>query len=118
MITISQNAANQIHKMLAKNGLEGGGLRVGIKAGGCSGYEYTFAWEKDARPTDQVFSGSRRRADFRRSQELCAAPGHRARLRHEPDEPRLPVQQPERQEHLRVRTLVQRVIRHIPNPNP
>ena len=49
MIAISQNAANQIHKMLAKNGLEGGGLRVGIKAGGCSGYEYIFAWEKEPR---------------------------------------------------------------------
>jgi iron-sulfur cluster assembly protein len=57
MITISQNAADQIHKMLAKNGLPGGGLRVGVKAGGCSGYEYTFAWEKEARPTDQVFTG-------------------------------------------------------------
>ena len=57
MITISQNAANQIHKMLAKNSLEGGGLRVGIKAGGCSGYEYTFAWEKEPRPTDGVFTG-------------------------------------------------------------
>ena len=57
MIQITQNAANQIHKMLAKNGLLGGGLRIGIKAGGCSGYEYVFAWEKDARPTDQVFTG-------------------------------------------------------------
>jgi iron-sulfur cluster assembly protein len=57
MIAISQNAANQIHKMLAKNGLADGGLRIGIKAGGCSGYEYIFAWEKDSRPTDQVFTG-------------------------------------------------------------
>jgi iron-sulfur cluster assembly protein len=57
MIQISQNAANQIHKMLAKNGLEGGGLRIGVKAGGCSGYEYVFAWEKGARPSDQVFTG-------------------------------------------------------------
>jgi iron-sulfur cluster assembly protein len=57
MIAISQNAANQIHKMLAKNSLEGGGLRVGIKAGGCSGYEYIFAWEKEPRPTDGVFVG-------------------------------------------------------------
>ncbi len=57
MITISQNAANQIHKMLAKNGLQGGGLRIGLKAGGCSGYEYTFAWERDSRPTDHVFVG-------------------------------------------------------------
>ena len=57
MIQITQNAANQIHKMLAKNGVSGGGLRIGIKAGGCSGYEYVFAWEPDARPTDQVFTG-------------------------------------------------------------
>ena len=72
MIAISQNAANQIHKMLAKNGLEGGGLRVGVKAGGCSGYEYMFAWEKEPRPTDGVFVGPGRRADFRRSEELRA----------------------------------------------
>src|SRR5579862_3608134 len=58
MIQITQNAARQIEKMLGKNGLNGGGLRVGIKAGGCSGYEYTFAWEQDPRPTDQVFTAA------------------------------------------------------------
>jgi iron-sulfur cluster assembly protein len=57
MIQISQNAANQIQKMLAKNGLPGGGLRVGVKAGGCSGYEYIFAWEQEPRATDGVFLG-------------------------------------------------------------
>jgi iron-sulfur cluster assembly protein len=57
MIQITQNAARQIDKMLAKNGLDGGGLRVGVKAGGCSGYEYIFAWERDARPSDQIFEG-------------------------------------------------------------
>jgi iron-sulfur cluster assembly protein len=57
MIQITQNAAQQIHKMLTRNGLDGGGLRVGVKAGGCSGYEYIFAWERDARPSDQVFEG-------------------------------------------------------------
>jgi iron-sulfur cluster assembly protein len=57
MIQISENAAKQIQTMLARNGLPEGGLRVGVKAGGCSGYEYVFAWEKDARPTDQVFTG-------------------------------------------------------------
>lgn len=58
MIAISENAAKQIQKMLAKNSLEGGGLRIGVKAGGCSGYEYIFAWEKDPRPTDQTFTGA------------------------------------------------------------
>ena len=57
MIQISQNAASQIHKMLAKNGLNGGGLRIGIKAGGCWGLSYTFSWEKQARTGDEVIEG-------------------------------------------------------------
>ena len=57
MLQISDNAARQILKMLAKNRLEGGGLRVGLKAGGCSGFEYVFAWERGPRPTDEIFTG-------------------------------------------------------------
>ena len=58
MIEISTNADTQIRKLLAKQGLpEGGGLRVGVKAGGCSGLSYVFAWEADARPEDEVFEG-------------------------------------------------------------
>jgi iron-sulfur cluster assembly protein len=57
MIAISESASRQIQKMLAKNHLTGGGLRVGIKAGGCSGYEYVFAWEAEPRADDRVFTG-------------------------------------------------------------
>lgn len=57
MIAISENAARQIQKMLAKNNLEGGALRVGVKAGGCSGYEYIFSWEAQPGPDDEVFDG-------------------------------------------------------------
>lgn len=42
MVEITENASKQILKMLAKHQLEGGGLRVGLRAGGCSGYEYVF----------------------------------------------------------------------------
>jgi iron-sulfur cluster assembly protein len=58
MITITDAAANQIVKLVDKQQLEGGGLRVGVKAGGCSGFEYTFAWEATPRPTDQLFEAS------------------------------------------------------------
>src|SRR3989338_1778308 len=55
MIEISENAATHIRKMLEKRRQGERGLRVGVKAGGCSGYEYTFAWEAEGRPTDAVF---------------------------------------------------------------
>ncbi len=55
MIHITDNASKQIVKLLAKHNLAGGGLRVGIKAGGCSGFEYTFSWEAGPRDADQVF---------------------------------------------------------------
>ena len=57
MLTISENAAKLIQKMTRKNGIPAGGLRIGIKAGGCSGLSYTFAWEAEARPGDHVFEG-------------------------------------------------------------
>jgi iron-sulfur cluster assembly protein len=57
MVQITENASKQILKMLDKNAIQGGGLRVGLKAGGCSGYEYTFAWEAEPRSDDQVFDG-------------------------------------------------------------
>jgi iron-sulfur cluster assembly protein len=57
MLHISENASKLIRKMTAKNGLPGGGLRIGIKAGGCSGLSYTFAWEASPRDGDHVFEG-------------------------------------------------------------
>jgi len=58
MVQISENAARLIEKMTLKNGLPGGGLRIGIKAGGCSGLSYTFAWEAAPRTGDYTFEGA------------------------------------------------------------
>ena len=55
MLHISENAGKLIRKMTAKNGIPDGGLRIGIKAGGCSGLSYTFAWEASPRDGDHVF---------------------------------------------------------------
>ncbi len=57
MIQITETAAGHIRKLMAKQGITSGGLRVGIKGGGCSGLSYTFSWEQEARAGDQVFEG-------------------------------------------------------------
>ena len=57
MIEISETAARKIRTLMAKQGIDEGGLRVGVKGGGCSGLSYTFAWEKVARTGDEVFEG-------------------------------------------------------------
>lgn len=56
-LEISQNASRQIRKLLDRQGLPGGGLRVAVKAGGCSGLSYVFDWEAAPKPDDLVFEG-------------------------------------------------------------
>ena len=57
MIEIRETAARQIRKLLVQKHMEQGGLRIGLKAGGCSGFEYVFAWEPSPRESDHVFEG-------------------------------------------------------------
>ena len=57
MIEITETAARKIRTLMQKQGISDGGLRVGVKGGGCSGLSYTFAWEKQARMGDEVFEG-------------------------------------------------------------
>ena len=57
MIEVTDSAARVIARQMTKQGLTDGGLRVAIKAGGCSGYSYVFRFEPAARPTDSVFDG-------------------------------------------------------------
>jgi iron-sulfur cluster assembly protein len=57
MITVTEQAAAQISRLIEKQHTEATGLRVGVKAGGCSGFEYVFAWEPLPRDTDLVFEG-------------------------------------------------------------
>ena len=59
MIEISETAAEKIRTLMAKQGVSEGGLRVGVKGGGCSGLSYIFSWEKHARMGDEVYEGPR-----------------------------------------------------------
>ena len=55
MVQITDRAAAHISRMLAKRSQGETGLRVGVRAGGCSGFEYTFGWETAPRASDAVF---------------------------------------------------------------
>lgn len=53
-IQLTEDAARQIQKQLAKRG-KGVGLRVGVKNAGCSGFAYTYDYADETRPDDRVF---------------------------------------------------------------
>ena len=53
-IALTENAARQIRKSLAKRG-RGLGLRVGVKKVGCSGLAYTFDYADEIGANDALF---------------------------------------------------------------
>ena len=54
-IEVTPKAVQKIRDAFAKQGVTGGGLRLGVLGGGCSGLSYQFKYEPKPRPTDQVF---------------------------------------------------------------
>ncbi len=54
-ITLTGAAAKAVEDLMAKQDLEGYALRVFIKGGGCSGYQYGMALENRIREEDSVF---------------------------------------------------------------
>ncbi len=51
-LTISANAAKQLHKVLAED--PGAALRISVKGGGCSGFSYGFDLDKTRAADDYV----------------------------------------------------------------
>ncbi len=66
-IQITEAAAGRIREALDKEGIPEGGLRLGVKGGGCSGLNYVIRFEPAHRPGDKVFevSGARVFVDFK-----------------------------------------------------
>ena len=58
MIEITEAASKRIHSAMHQEGIVGGGLRVGVKAGGCSGLSYVFKWERAPKSGDEVFESA------------------------------------------------------------
>jgi iron-sulfur cluster assembly protein len=53
-IEISEKAAARIKVLLAEKNTPGGGLRLGVKGGGCSGLSYHVDWATEPARFDQV----------------------------------------------------------------
>ncbi len=59
VMKLTDRAAERIKALMAdKSGVGGetaaGGLRIGIKKGGCAGMEYTMEWAPEKKPFDEV----------------------------------------------------------------
>jgi len=54
-IDISDNALNEVRRMMEKEKVNAAGMRVGVKGGGCSGLSYNLAFESQPRTGDKVF---------------------------------------------------------------
>jgi len=55
MITLTENAANEVRRLMEAQKLADVNLRMGVKGGGCSGLSYTLNFEAETREQDQVF---------------------------------------------------------------
>ena len=55
MIEVTPAAAKRIREAMADESVADGGLRVSVKAGGCSGLSYVFKWEAAPKAQDEVF---------------------------------------------------------------
>ena len=54
-IHVTPKAVQKIREVFARQGVSGGGLRLGVLGGGCSGLSYQFKYDAKSRPTDNVF---------------------------------------------------------------
>ena len=53
-LTLTDNAIEQVKKLLARDKRSGQGLRVAVTDGGCSGHSYKLDFDKEQKPEDAV----------------------------------------------------------------
>ena len=54
IVSLTEKAANKVKSLIEKENKPGSGLRLGVKAGGCSGYMYDIGLEKESSENDTV----------------------------------------------------------------
>ena len=55
VITLTDAAIKEVKRLINVQGIEEGGLRLGVKGGGCSGLSYLIRFEPKERPSDKVY---------------------------------------------------------------
>ena len=108
MITFTDKGAEKVKEFLASQGADiaTSGLRVGVRGGGCSGFQYALAFDSQ-RDGDEIFEdhGLRLLVD---GPSLPVRARRDRRLRREPPGRRLQGREPERHRGLRLRLLLPR----------
>jgi len=54
-VHVTEKAAARIRENLAKQNIPTGGLRLGVKGGGCSGLSYVMRYEQATKAGDKIF---------------------------------------------------------------
>ncbi len=56
-LNVTERAVQRIHVAMAKEGIspQEGGLRLGVKGGGCSGLSYSISFDTHPRERDRIF---------------------------------------------------------------
>ncbi len=54
-VTLTAKAVEMVNEAMAREGLQGFGIRVGVMGGGCAGFQYSMDFEKEARDGDLSF---------------------------------------------------------------
>jgi iron-sulfur cluster assembly protein len=55
VITLTEAAIKEVKRLVNVQGITEGGLRLGVKGGGCSGLSYTINFDEKIGPYDQVY---------------------------------------------------------------
>jgi len=55
VITLTETAIKEVKRLVNVQGITEGGLRLGVKGGGCSGLSYTINFDEKIGPHDQVY---------------------------------------------------------------
>jgi iron-sulfur cluster assembly accessory protein len=53
-VVLTAKALEMVKDAIAREGLQGHGIRVGVMGGGCAGFQYSMDFEKEPRPDDMT----------------------------------------------------------------